>query len=176
MPDRSSANQQHEPITESSHRCHHRSCRAAPVWVVGASPLRRYRLDEVLAEGCLHEILFPGHGGGEIGFQNLLHLGVDLAQIQLGILLLCPEADYDHFLHLLLRQEGQDLQEASLFLQNREDLILDYFDELVLLLKFRNELQNACKHREFSFLLLNWVRLLLNWVRDLSGLSEESRS
>jgi YD repeat-containing protein len=89
---------------------------AAPA---GCTSLGNQRLLEVFTEGGFEGVVLDRDRGGQIGLHNLRDAREPLLLKALRVFLLHPETDRDGFLVLHLRDEGKNLEEALLLLQNR---------------------------------------------------------
>src|SRR6266496_4580029 len=96
-------------------------------------------LHEVRADRCLDHIVFKYDCGGQIRLHDFCNSRIHVALIALCIPLLRPESNSDGFLSGGLGHERQDLQEARLLLQNRQDLVTYNLKELFFLFDLRNE-------------------------------------
>src|SRR5579872_5120860 len=105
------------------------------------------RLSTKCSQCGLEHLELYRYRGGQEGLQDLVHLGIAVLLITLGIHFRCPKADVQRGLFDLLREEGQHLQEASLLPEDGYDLVLEDLDELCFLLWFKSKFKNTDKHK-----------------------------
>jgi hypothetical protein len=87
--------------------------------------LRSQRLYEVLTKGGLELVIAHLHRSRQKWFQNVQDFGIELSLIALC---LCPGGPARLIvITLLLREQEQNLKEASLLLEDQKDLVLRIF-------------------------------------------------